>query len=87
VANVVPKDVKRLTNAMLAGDLATARAAHRKLFPLCRALFVETNPIPVKTAMKWAGLLESDEKRLPLTDLSAASAETLRRAMKEYGLL
>jgi 4-hydroxy-tetrahydrodipicolinate synthase len=72
---------------MLAGDLATARAAHRKLFPLCRALFVETNPIPVKTAMKWAGLLESDEKRLPLTDLSAASAETLRRAMKEYGLL
>ncbi|MCX5655997.1 MAG: 4-hydroxy-tetrahydrodipicolinate synthase [Planctomycetota bacterium] len=87
VANVVPKDVKRLTSAMLAGDVATARAAHRKLFPLCRALFVETNPIPVKTAMKWAGLMESDEKRLPLTDLSAASAETLRRAMKEYGLL
>jgi len=87
VANVVPKDVKRLTSAMLAGDVAGAQAAHRKLFPLCRAMFVETSPIPVKTAMKWAGLLESDEKRLPLTDLSAASAETLRRAMKEYGLL
>ena len=50
-------------------------------------MFVETNPIPIKTAMKWAGLIESDEKRLPLTDLSAASAEILRRAMKEYGLL
>jgi len=87
VANLVPKDVKRLTSAMLAGDLEAARAAHRKLFPLCRAMFVETNPIPIKTAMKWAGLLESDEKRLPLTDLSAAGAETLRRAMKEYGLL
>jgi len=86
VANLVPKDVKRLTSAMLAGDLAAARAAHQKLFPLCRAMFVETSPIPVKTAMKWAGLIESDEKRLPLTDLSAAGAEVLRRAMKEYGL-
>ena len=87
VANIVPKDVKRLTSAMLAGDLASARAAHQKLFPLCRAMFVETSPIPIKTAMKWAGLIESDEKRLPLTDLSAAGAETLRRTMTEYGLL
>jgi len=86
VANVVPRDVKRLTAAMLAGNLAEARAAHLKLFPLCRAMFLETNPIPVKTAMKWMGLLESDEKRLPLVDLSAASADALRRAMKEYGL-
>ncbi|MCX5684607.1 MAG: 4-hydroxy-tetrahydrodipicolinate synthase [Planctomycetota bacterium] len=87
VANLVPKDVKCLTSAMLAGDLAAARAAHEKLYPLCRAMFVETNPIPIKTAMKWAGLIQSDEKRLPLTDLSAAGAEALRRAMKEYGLL
>jgi 4-hydroxy-tetrahydrodipicolinate synthase len=87
VANVVPKDVKRLTDAMLASDLAAAQAAHRKLYPLCRAMFVETNPIPVKTAMKWMGLVESDEKRLPMTDLSAAGAESLRRAMKDYGLI
>ncbi|MBM4017926.1 MAG: 4-hydroxy-tetrahydrodipicolinate synthase [Planctomycetes bacterium] len=87
VANLVPKDVKRLSGAMLAGRLADAQAAHRKLFPLCRAMFIETNPIPIKTAMKWAGLLESDEKRLPLVDLAGSSAEALRRAMKEYGLL
>jgi len=87
VANLVPKDVKRLTDAMLAGNLAAAQEAHRKLFPLCRVLFIETNPIPIKTAMKWAGLLESDEKRLPLTDLSAASADALRKTMKAYGLL
>jgi 4-hydroxy-tetrahydrodipicolinate synthase len=87
VANVVPKDVKRLTDAMLAGNLAAALQAHRKLFPLCRAMFVETNPIPVKTAMKWMGLLESDEKRLPLTDLSPAAAESLRQAMRDYGLM
>ena len=87
VANLVPKDVKALTDAMLAGDVARAQAAHRKLFPLCRAMFVETNPIPVKTAMKWVGLLESDEKRLPLTDLSPAAADALRQAMTDYGLL
>jgi 4-hydroxy-tetrahydrodipicolinate synthase len=87
VANIVPKDVKRLTDAMLAGDLAGAQAVHRKLYPLCRAMFVETNPIPVKTAMKWMGLIESDEMRLPMTNLSVGGAETLRRAMKEYGLL
>ena len=86
VANVVPRDVKRLTAAMLAGNLAEAREAHRKLFPLCRAMFLETSPIPVKTAMKWMGLVESDEKRLPLVDLSAASADALRQAMKKYGL-
>ena len=87
VANLVPKDVKHLTEAMRAGNLAAAQEAHRKLFPLCRAMFIETNPIPIKTAMKWAGLLESDEKRLPLTDLSAAGAEALRKTMKAYGLL
>ena len=87
VANLVPKDVKRLTEAMRAGNLAAAQEAHRKLFPLCRVLFIETNPIPIKTAMKWAGLLESDEKRLPLTDLAPASADALRKTMKAYGLL
>ncbi|MFO8013562.1 MAG: 4-hydroxy-tetrahydrodipicolinate synthase [Phycisphaerae bacterium] len=86
VANLVPQDMKRLTDAMLAGDVATAREAHRRLFPLCRAMFVETNPIPIKTAMTWAGLLESDERRLPLTDLAPASADALRQAMAAYGL-
>jgi 4-hydroxy-tetrahydrodipicolinate synthase len=86
-ANIVPKDVKLLTSSMMSGDMATALAMHQRLFGLCRAMFIETNPIPVKTAMKWMGLIESDEKRLPLTDLSAASAEVLRRTLKEYGLI
>ena len=87
VANVVPRDTKRLADAMLAGRLAEAQEVHRRLFALCRAMFVETSPIPVKTAMKWAGLLESDEKRLPLTDLSPAAANALRQAMTDYGLI
>jgi len=87
VANVVPRDVKRLTDAASCGNLEAAQAAHRKLFPLCRAMFIETNPIPVKTAMKWAGLVPSDEKRLPLTDLAAGSAAALRKAMEAYSLV
>ena len=87
VANLVPKDVKRLTEAMLAGDLETAQEAHRRLFPLCRAMFLETNPIPVKAAMKLTGLLESDEKRLPLTDLGPENVEALKTALGAYGLL
>ncbi len=87
VGNLVPKDVKRLTDAMLAGDVATAQEAHRRLFPLCRAMFIETNPIPVKTAMKMVGLLESDEKRLPMTDLTPEHAEALKEALEAYGLL
>ncbi len=86
VANLVPQDMKRLTDAMLAGDVTTAREVHGRLFPLCRAMFIETNPIPIKTAMQWAGLLESDERRLPLTDLAPASADALRQAMRAYGL-
>jgi len=86
VGNLVPQDMKRLTDAMLAGDVTTAREAHQRLYPLCRAMFVETNPIPIKTAMMWAGLLASDERRLPLTDLAPASAEALRQAMTAYGL-
>jgi len=87
VANLVPKDVKRITDAMLAGDLATAQDAHRRLFPLCRAMFIETNPIPVKTAMHLAGLLESDEKRLPLSDLAPANRKALVKALRAYGLV
>jgi len=87
VGNLVPKDMKRLTDAMLAGDVATAQEAHRRLFPLCRAMFIETNPIPVKTAMKMAGLLESDEKRLPMTDLAPEHVDALREALEAYGLL
>jgi len=87
VGNLVPKDMKRLTDAMLAGDVAAAQEAHRRLFPLCRAMFIETNPIPVKTAMKMVGLLESDEKRLPMTDLSPEHAEALKKELEEYGLL
>jgi 4-hydroxy-tetrahydrodipicolinate synthase len=85
VANVVPADVKAMTAAMLAGDFARARTRHQKLFPLCRAMFLETNPIPVKTAMAALGA-DSGELRLPLCEMRPDNRKKLLAAMKEYGL-
>ncbi len=84
-ANIIPEDIAKLVDAYLKGDHAGAAEAHYKTFPLCRALFTETNPIPVKRAMKLLGLC-SDEVRLPLCSLSEAAEKTLVKAMKDYGL-
>ncbi len=70
LSNLAPRSVKRLTDAALSGDLAAARAAHRVLFPLARALLsLETNPIPIKTAMALRGLC-AEEFRLPMTPIA-----------------
>ena len=67
------------------GNLNKAQALHHKLFSLCRALFVETNPIPVKRAMKLLGYC-GDELRLPLCKMSESNEKILVKAMKDYGL-
>jgi len=84
-SNVVPAEVAAMTDAFATGHVNEARALHNKLFSLCRALFVETNPIPVKRAMKLLGLCD-DELRLPLWPISAANEKALIQAMKDFGL-
>jgi 4-hydroxy-tetrahydrodipicolinate synthase len=86
VANVAPKETQALCDAFLKGDLKKARALHLKLFPLIKALFIETNPIPVKAALGLMGLCRP-EPRLPLTPLSPAARPALRKALKAFGLL
>ncbi|HAZ07708.1 MAG TPA: 4-hydroxy-tetrahydrodipicolinate synthase [Elusimicrobia bacterium] len=86
VANVAPKQTQALCDAFLKGDLKKARALHLQLFPLVKALFIETNPIPVKAALGMMGLCRP-EPRLPLTPLSEAARPALRRALKNFGLL
>jgi len=86
VANIVPNDVKKMVNAFEKGRFAEARKRHRKLFPLCRAMFYETNPIPVKTAMHLLGRLNG-EMRLPLSAMTPEKKKALAEAMKKYGLL
>ena len=85
-ANIVPKDVAGVINAFNKGDLKTAQALHAKLQPLIRALFIETNPIPVKTACELMGLCSSS-MRLPLCDMEESTLLKLKTALKAYGLL
>lgn len=85
-ANIIPKDCADLVKAALKGDWDKARRLHFGMSPLVDALFVETNPIPVKTALGWMGKC-SDEVRLPLCPLSEASQAILKKTMKAYGLI
>lgn len=85
-ANLVPKDVAGLCAAWKAGRVDEARRAHLKMFPLVKALFLETNPAPVKTAMGWLDLCAPD-LRLPMVPLEKANSEKLERALRDYGLL
>jgi len=86
VANVAPKETQALCEAALKGDRKRAAALHLKLFPLIKSLFVETNPIPVKTALAMMGACRP-EPRLPLTVLTAENRPALKKALKEFGLI
>jgi 4-hydroxy-tetrahydrodipicolinate synthase len=85
-SNVIPREMHELAAAALAGDFARASEIHYKFLPLMRALFLETNPIPLKHALGLMGKC-SPELRMPLTPLSAPAAEKLRAAMKEAKLI
>ena len=85
-ANVVPGDVANLCKSFERGDYAEARRLHYQLLSLNNAMFFETNPIPVKTALGLMGKI-SPELRLPLSPMSAANLEKLRKVMREYGLI
>ena len=86
VANIAPLDVANLVDAFGRGDFKKAQALHFKLLPLIKAVFLETNPIPVKTAMGLLGMCDAD-LRLPMCSMSAGNLEKLKIALKDYGLL
>ncbi|MBO9404547.1 MAG: 4-hydroxy-tetrahydrodipicolinate synthase, partial [Thermomicrobium sp.] len=80
LANIAPAATATMVRAALDGDLARARHLHGELFPLARALFIETNPVPVKTAAELLGLC-SATVRLPLAPLAPANRERLLAAL------
>ena len=87
VANIVPTDVKAMTDLILEGDFVQARKWHLKLYELSKNLLsLSTNPIPIKAAMAMLDLA-SDELRLPMTPLESEQCHVLRQALKTYGLL
>lgn len=86
VANIAPRDVSDMVAAFGRGDIKGAQALHYKLLPLIKAMFIETNPIPVKTAMGLLGMCEPG-LRLPLCAISPDNLEKLKKALRDYGLL
>jgi len=85
-SNIVPADIAALVKSWRDGRLEEAIAYHRRLFPLVKALFIESNPGPVKTAQALLGT-GSAEMRLPLAPMEEKNNERLRAALVRYGLL
>ncbi len=86
-SNVMPKEMADMINAFEAGDLAEARRLHFKLFPLFKAMFYETNPVPAKTALAMMKKIPSGEVRLPLAPMSDGNRERLRRVLQDLNLI
>ncbi len=85
-ANVLPKMVSDMAGASLKGDFATALKLHQELIEINTAMFYETNPIPVKTALAMMNMIE-DEIRLPLAPLSKENFTKLEKVLKDYQLI
>lgn len=85
-ANIAPRDCAEMFNAWEKGDIATARELHYKLEPLNHAMFIETNPIPVKTALAMMGKIK-EEFRLPLCEMSPANKEKLKDILTKAGII
>ena len=86
VSNIVPADMAAMIDAFEAGDIKKAEKLHHKLVPLIDALFIETNPVPVKAALSMMGKISYDV-RLPMYKMSDNNYEKLKAVMKNYGLI
>jgi len=86
IANIVPKETADMIKMWEKGDVEGARKMFFKLLPLCKAMFYETNPIPVKTALSLMGKIRG-ELRLPLCPMRPENLEKLKKVLKQYNLI
>ncbi len=86
LANILPREVSEIVSSFLNGEFEKSQTLHRSLFSICKAMFIETNPIPVKTAMKLLGRLNG-EMRLPLCKMNDENEKQLKKRLEEYGLI
>lgn len=86
VANVIPARVHDLTESYLEGRHDESRKIHYEIMDLCKAIFMETNPIPVKTALSLMGMAE-EEWRSPLCEMERENKTKLRAVLEKYGLI
>src|SRR5713101_4278793 len=82
-SNLFPAEVCALVRACESGDVKSAQKSHRQLFPLFKDLFIEPNPVPVKTALGWRGTISS-EVRLPLCEMSETNQTRLRKTIEAF---
>lgn len=82
-SNLLPREMCELVGAFANGDIERAERLHRKLYWLFKDLFIEPNPVPIKTALSWRGTI-SAEVRLPLCEMSAANQARLRKTLEEF---
>jgi 4-hydroxy-tetrahydrodipicolinate synthase len=82
-SNLFPAEICALVHAYQSGDVKSAENLHRKLFPLFKDLFIEPNPVPVKTALGWRGAM-SGECRLPLCEMNEVNQARLRKSLAEF---
>jgi 4-hydroxy-tetrahydrodipicolinate synthase len=84
-SNLLPAEVKKLTEMAQAGDFGEAARVHYRLFPLIKSLFLDGNPAGIKYAMSLAGL-DSGEMRLPLWEASEATKQLIRQNVEKLGI-
>ena len=82
-SNLLPREMCELVRAFTNGDIKQAQQLHRKLYWLFKDLFIEPNPVPIKTALSWRGTI-SPEVRLPLCEMHAANQARLRKTLEEF---
>ena len=82
-SNLLPREMCNLVDAFANGDLKRAEGLHRKLYWLFKDLFIEPNPVPIKTALSWRGTILA-EVRLPLCEMSAANQARLRKTLERF---
>jgi 4-hydroxy-tetrahydrodipicolinate synthase len=82
-SNLFPQEVVALVRAFESGDTKSAMNLHRRMFPLFKDLFIEPNPVPIKTALGWRGMI-SGEVRLPLCEMTEANQARLRKTLEEF---
>ena len=87
IANIVPKQVAQMIKFFEQGHLRKSQELHYHLLPLTKAMFMETNPIPVKTAMGLMKLIEDSALRLPLTPMSEGNLKKLKEVLNSYRLI
>ena len=85
-SNIIPKEVGNMVRAFASGKCALAFKIHTRFYPLFQDLFVETNPVPIKTALAMLGRME-EEFRLPLVGMSLKNRESLKSTLKSCGIL